>query len=91
MTELAIRSTPGTEFVEVDAGTRIAAVRADGGEVEILGQDAGGGAMRRLRLQPVSQDLGWITPPEDVVWTRFRAADANATCTVQVAPLEPGA
>lgn len=87
MTELAIRSTPGTDFVEVDPGTRIAAVRADGGEVEILGRDQAGGATRRLRLQPTDRDLGWITPPDDVVWTRFRATDADATCTVELAPL----
>jgi hypothetical protein len=33
MTELALRSTSGTEFVEADPGCGIAAVRADGGEV----------------------------------------------------------
>ena len=88
MTELAIRATSDGDFVEVDQGTRIAAVRADGGEVEILGRDPAGGATRRLRLQPVASDLGWVTPPEDVVWTRFRAADPNATCTVELAPVE---
>jgi hypothetical protein len=91
MTELALRSTSGTAFVEVDPGCRIGAVRADGGEVEIFGQERAGEATRQLRLRPTEQDLGWVTPPEEVLWTRFRAVEPGATCSVELVPLEDGA
>jgi hypothetical protein len=89
MTELAMRSTSGTEPVAVDPGCRIAAVRADGGAVEILGRDAAsGGAERRLRIEPTDRDLGWVVPPEDAVWTAFRAVGQGTTCFVELAPRE---
>jgi hypothetical protein len=91
MTELALRSTSDTSFVEVDPGSRIGAVRADGGEVEIAGQERAGGATRQLRLRPSEAELGWVTPPEEVRWTRFRAAAPGATCSVELVPLEDGA
>jgi hypothetical protein len=87
MSEIAMRQTSGTAFVAVDAGTRIMAVRPDGGEAEIQGQPQAGGPARQLRIGPVERDLGWVTPPEDVVWTEFRAADRGATCFVELAPL----
>ena len=91
MSELALRSTAGTEFVEVDKGERIGAVRADGGEVEILGCERAGGSERRLRLRPTAENLGWINPPEDVAWTAFRAAEQGATCYLELVPFEEGA
>jgi hypothetical protein len=90
MTEMALRSTSGTAFVDADPGCRIMAVRADKGEVEIEGRDSASGDSRRLRLQPTERDLGWVTPPEGVAWTRYRAAEAGATCSIELAPLEPG-
>ena len=91
MSEIALRSTAGTDFVELDQGERIGAVRADGGEVEIRGTERAGGGTRSLRLRPTEDDLGWITPPEDVAWTAFRAAEAGATCYVELVPFEEGA
>ena len=87
MTELAMLSTSGTDFVAVDPDRRIAAVRADGGEAEILGRDPAGRAERRFRVGPTDRDLGWVTPPGDVAWTGFRAAESGATCFVELAPL----
>ncbi len=92
MTELAMRSTSGTDLVEVDPGCRIGAVRADGGAAEIVGRDAsGGGAERRWRVEPTDRDLGWVTPPDGVAWTGFRATAPGATCYVELVPLEDGA
>ena len=91
MSELALTSTSGTDFVEVPKGERIGAVRADGGEVEIMGRERAGGAERRLRLRPTSESLGWINPPEGVAWTAFRAAEQGATCYVELVPYEEGA
>jgi hypothetical protein len=90
MSELALRATSGTGFVEVDPGCRIGAVRADGGEVEIVGQERAGGTTRQLRLRPSEAELGWVTPPGEVLWTRFRAAEPGATCSVELVPLEDG-
>jgi hypothetical protein len=86
MTELALRSTSGTEFVEADPGCGIAAVRADGGEVEVAGHERTGGAARQLRLKPTGDELGWVTLPKEVEWTRFRAVEPGATCTIEMAP-----
>jgi hypothetical protein len=91
MSELALRTTSGTAFVELDAGTAIGAVRADGGEVEVAGRVRDGGEERTLRLRPTGDALGWVTLPEDVAWTRFRAVAAGATCTVELVPRETGA
>ncbi|MEK0082548.1 hypothetical protein [Benzoatithermus flavus] len=88
MTELALRSTSETTFVEVDPGSVIGAVRADGGEVEVSGRERGGGGERSLRLRPTGDDLGWVTLPENVAWTRFRAVEQDATCTVELVPRE---
>jgi hypothetical protein len=88
MAELALRSTSGLDFVDADPGCRIMAVRADKGEVEIEGRDKASGESRRLRLQPTERDLGWVTPPEGVAWTRFRAAAEGATCSIELAPLD---
>lgn len=85
MTELALRATSGTTFVEVDPNSAIGAVRADGGEVEIAGE---GG--RTLRIRPTADDLGWVTLPEGVAWTRFRALEPGATCTVELVPRAAG-
>lgn len=86
MTELAMRSTSGTDPVAVDPDQRVAAVRADGGAIEILGHEPASGAARRLRIEPTERDLGWVTPPADAVWTAFRALDQGATCFVELAP-----
>lgn len=88
MSELSFRSTGGTEFVAVDAGSRIAAVRADGGEVEIRGRDRASGAVRQWRTRPVEAEMGWTVPPKDAVWTEFRAAAPGATCFVQLDPVD---
>ena len=91
MSELALRSTTGTEFVETGPGERIGAVRADGGEVEITGRDRASGTVRTHRVRPTDDELGWTTPPEEVAWTGFRAAEPGATCYVETVPLEEGA
>ena len=83
-------SATGTDFEEVEPGSRIGAVRADGGEVEILGRDRASGAETRLRIAPTDQDLGWVTPPEVVVWTAFRAVGEGVTCHVELVPSEGG-
>ena len=81
-------SATGTEFAEVDPGSRIVAVRAEVDEAEILGRDPASEAEVRLRVAPTDRDLGWVTPPEDVVWTRFRATREGSACHVELAPLE---
>ena len=90
MSELALLSATGTGFEEVEPGSRIGAVRADGGEAEILGQNRASGAETRLRIAPTDRDLGWVTPPEEVVWTAFRAVVEGATCHVELVPAEDG-
>lgn len=86
MTTLATQSTTADEFVEVASVCRIAAVRADGGEVEILSHQPPGGAAQRFRLRPTDRDLGWVEPPTGMVWTAFRAAEPGATCFVELVP-----
>jgi hypothetical protein len=90
MTELAMLSTTGIDFAKVDPGTRIVAVRADGGDAEIRGSPQGSGAEMALRIAPTDRDLGWVMPPEDVVWSGFRTTQKGATCHIQLAPLEDG-
>jgi hypothetical protein len=86
MSELALRSTIGEGFVEVDPDQKIVAVRVDGGEGEVQGRNRASGAVRQLRVRPTEQDLGWVSLPEGAVWTAFRAAAADTTCTVQLVP-----
>ena len=76
--------------LEVDPDQRIAAVRVDGGEGEVQGHDRASGALRRLRVRPAEQDLGWVRLPEEAVWTAFRAVAAGAICTAQLVPREGG-
>jgi hypothetical protein len=87
MSELALKSTTCTTFIEVGPGQQIAAVRAEGGEVEILGRNQASNATQRLLIRPTSHDLGWMTPCRDVTWTEFRAVGVNAECIVHIAPL----
>jgi hypothetical protein len=85
MSGLALKSTTRATFVGVGPGRRIVAVRAEGGEVEVLGHDRMSGATCRLQVQPTSHDLGWVTLPESVAWSEFRAISPIAECIVHMA------
>jgi hypothetical protein len=87
VSELAMLSATGTGFAEVDPGTRIVAVRPDGGDAEIRGRRRDGGGEALLRIAPTDRDMGWVAPPGDVVWTGFRAVREEAACHVELAPL----
>ena len=87
MTELAMLSTSGTDFAEVDPSSRIMAVRPEGSEAEILGRHEKSGAEERLRIAPTEANLGWVTTPPDVVWTCFRTTREGCSCHVELAPL----
>jgi hypothetical protein len=87
VTELAMLSTSGTDFAEVDPSSRIMAVRAEGSEAEILGRHEKSGAEERLRIAPTEAELGWVTTPPNVVWTRFRTTREGCSCHVELAPL----
>ncbi len=81
-------SATGTDFAEVDPGTRIVAVRPEGGEAEIRGRRREGGAEATSRVAPTDRDLGWVVPPGGVVWTGFRVTREGAACHVELAPLD---